>query len=395
MRHRERHLGPTIEPLVMYNWGSVAWTKYVTTYLDNGTIDDIVDPYYRGKVRAGQIVNNPCTMVFETFRREGMGFYSAYYTPAKAVQLEASGPVTGGLAQIAACQNYQQLNLTVPDTSDMIHRAKFKAVKNMDTTPYAFGEDALEIRETIKFLRNPLAQLSVISKAFKKKRKRLQQHGLTRAQALSGAYLQYRFAITPLVSSLNDGIAAIYDKQKLPKRRSGRGFEEFEYSEDYVWLDTFNWQSSALAHAKVSAVVLYQVSNPVDTARERLGFRFKDIPTTLWAVAPYSFMVDRLIDVSGGITNLMNLADPTLEVLAGSYTVRTTQERKDRVTGQNAANYVVTINADTMIRKRFTYTRIPWTPTWHDAVPPIDLGGLTRDLTSTADLLTLILQRFR
>jgi hypothetical protein len=103
-------------------------------------------------------------------------------------------------------------------------------------------------------------------------------------------------------------------------------------------------------------------------------------------------MVDRVVDITSSIRGLLNLSDPRISVLGGGVVTRWASYRSTVSLRQHTPNWTVTVNGDVYKDRRFNYSRTPWAPGFSDLVPPVDLGGLTRDLTNTLDLLALIRQ---
>jgi hypothetical protein len=303
-----------------------------------------------------------------------------------------------GSLSAAYWQQWGKIEPIYPSCSDGADLAKLRALANIDTTPYEFMEDMFEIRETIKFLRNPLHGLLKLSKAFKKDVSKLSLGDATKqAKAFANLWLEYRFAVSPLVrSAYGIADAMSHPIPQRPKRRSARGFAKSSNRgawSPFYYPFTFDCKNSIESEWKAS--ILYEVANPLLNRGESMGLRFKDIPETLWAIVPYSFMVDRVANISDMIRGLTNLLDPSVKILAGSVVEKTNRKFSVRVISQDNSSYAVSIDADVFHDDSFRYIRTVWEPTASDTLPPISVGGLVKDVTSTADLLSLILANFR
>jgi hypothetical protein len=394
--------GPTYDYYLHYKEGNVIRgpDAFVSHQVERRCLD-YNTPEYWSLVGRGRIINKPCEIIIETTKSLGVGSYSAIYLPTGNVMYTATGPITQGFAKYGFFTDGYQVLPAEPDLTDMIDLAKFKAIKFMDKTPHVFGEDVAELHKTLRFLRNPIGSLLNVSKAFRKSRLGHMKAGLTRAQALSQTWLEFRFALTPLLISIEGAMMLYGSRSPLPARRTARGivkskagFDEFRAGNQFAtqFLDV---QVSEEVSTEVRATILYSVSNPIDTGRELAGLRLKNVPETVWAIVPYSFMIDRVVNITGAIQGYLNLSDPGLDVLSGCVVTKTSSKRTDQVLGQPHNAYDVTLTGNVAERKSFKYQRTPWVPTWSETMPPLEKGGLIKDLTKTIDLLTLCIVRLR
>lgn len=360
------------------------------------TIDDWVTPGYRQLIKAGYIINSPCTL-FDSVMKSGEG---GHYIGTR----DSDGRVDElvGDSQTLWISNHVGPNIAgtlsteISSQSASEEAAMFQALTNLDSTPYKMGEDVFEIRETLRFLRNPLASLSKLSKSFNKDVRKHWTFKSNPANSMADVWLQYRFAASPLVRSVYDlaEAAASIGKEELPPRKNARGKSEINISETKevkggAWSNTMK-HTSAKSDI-VRAQILYEVSNPIQSVSTTLGLRAKDIPEVIWAVMPYSFMIDRLINVSGTIAAYTNLLDPNVKILSSSVTRRTKTRSIVKVIDEDTDGWSFDIDGDEYTVDEFTYKRDRWFPTLSDATAPITLGGLTDDITKTTDLIALVL----
>lgn len=305
----------------------------------------------------------------------------------------------------------------------MIRSAKLSAMSYLDSTEYEFGEDVGELRETARYLKSKATGLVSIGRRFKREYKRKQRcnrdprcrrrnrTGPDRGKSFHDIHhelwLEYRFAISPLVRSMQDAIEAYNGTPKIKSlRRSARGKQEFLWEPKDEKVFTISnggkrgFERRKLYRDLIRAYILYEIPNPVGSVRMYLGLRNKDIPVTLWQLFPYSFMVDRAADISSAIAGAVNLADPRLRILAGGVVERVTEEHHYTV------NYILsadtaswpnpaTISSPGNLRKWFTYRRTQWSPSVLDLVPPVDTGPLVEDITSIRDLMALFLSKVK
>jgi hypothetical protein len=284
-------------------------------------------------------------------------------------------------------------------TSDVESRAKQVALANIDSTPYAFGEDLLELKETIQFLKSPLGSLLNLSRSFRSayKKKKAGFRDVDKIiKAHEDVWLAYRFAFSPLVRSCTSALEAFEAvPKKRPERLTARGFSDFEHQDTEVHSDgenEFKRKLERIVEGKAS--ILYAVSNPVYDWKYRLGFRGKDWPTTIWQIMPYSFMVDRLFDVSSFSKGAINLADPRVKILSACYRSKTTLDRTTRIISGHPT-YCLSCQGNDWTKHQFQYNRQPWSPSFYDTIPGFTPEVLVKDLTNILDLVALIHKNIR
>lgn len=379
---------------------------------DSETMHDVVVPNYRRRIANGEIINNPCSYVRDTIATDGDGYSTGYKSATQC--WEASGPISYRHAEITESTYYNNMvaaNLS-PSLQPMMKssaaRAKQLAISNMDITPYAFGEDAFEIGETLRFLRSPLGSLFNLSKQFNKsKRKALRKKGRrlrtvkAQTKAIADVWLQYQFAASPLVRSMADALEAYYYvPRRDPERLTARGFSTDEQSEEalnchYTYSTKTVWWD--LSHSRMEdyhASILYEVSNPIKDMAWRLGFRVKDVPSTLWQVMPLSFMVDRVWDVSSFVEGVTNLADPRVKILAGSLREKIKWDFSYQIVASKTTGYTGSTIGEKRTTTHFEYNRVPWSPSVSDTIPRTTLWNLVDSATKIADLSALVIARF-
>ena len=398
--------------------GEVEREGYSPTVLGNYVVSrvaeqmyDTVTPGYRRKIAAGKVINNECEYIRNEIITEGSGIKVSGLTSGSSKDATTKGPITRHY-----CGDRVNVDDLTTDQPDRMASAKFQALSRVDDTPYAFGEDVGELRETMRFLKNPLTSIFGLGKRFQKEL-RTRHHGKTRgdarttkqkltaakhnADAAADLWLSYRFALRPLVRSAHDAIeAALYRIEASPERRTARGYSNWEHSAHGAGTsgtstNQYTYSKGYQIEKKWKAVIMYEVSNPCAAWQRDLGLRGKDFPHTMWQLMPYSFMVDRMVDIGGAIRGLTNLADPNVKILAGSVTIKKDEQQWHRFESQYTPGWHHSITGEKRIHKEFVYKRVTWRPGYRDAMPPINIGGLVDSATKNADLVALALKAFR
>lgn len=353
------------------------------------SMDDVVTPGYHQLIAAGAIINNPCTYTVEDRSTVGTGHSHFYRDPN--YEFYVDGAVSAWFAQDRGL-TFITLNTSIEDVEA---RCKLVALANVDSTPYAFGEDALELKETVRFLRNPTQSLYKLSRSFKKfyKKRKADTGDLVKAHA--DTWLQYQFAVSPLIRSVSDALEAYSLKEpRKVDRLTSRGFSESsDLVSDQVTLSNAIFNRKVEESLEGHASILYVVSNPVDDWKYRLGFRVKDWPTTIWQVMPYSFMVDRLFDVTSFSKGIINLADPNVSMLAASYSKKHEYIQSYAFVDHTTSGFSVN-SVDTVIDRNFSYVRDVWTPSVSNTLPEFKPVKLIDSATKMLDLIALTISNF-
>lgn len=362
------------------------------------TLDDTVTPCFKQLISKGVVINNPCKIYHWTSSSHGESHLTFIWKADTAYWFTYEGGSGTRSQGGAAFIGNQQANIDVKAS----RKATAECIAQVNATPYAFGEDVGEIFETIKFVRNPFTSLNELAKSFSKEvnnwhdKKRKTK---TRAKAIADVYATYQWAFKPLVRSAYDAADAYTQPQKgsYDVRHTARGFESVKGSSSDTVEDGAGrtFYVSGTKEIDSHASLLYRVTNPIRDHAYKLGLRPRDIPETLWQLFPYSFMIDRVVDVSSFVRGFTNLTAPEVEILAGSIRTKTTLLDTVQLATYEDPLWTIEVLADEYREKRFTYNRRPWTPSVFDSVPNSDIANLVNSASKIADLGALILQRLR
>jgi len=378
-------------------------------FSEHGIMTDIVDDRFHARVRDGEVFNNACKLTVSRKQVSNhVGAYRWYKVSDPSIgATKTKGNSTLYMLDDSGGYKPELCEAAVP-TFDHAGLAKHHALANVDSTPYEFFEDLMEIKETLQFLRNPIKSLHDLVKTYNRRKERLVPRGTNDyVKRIADIWSTYRFAAAPLMRSILDlmEVLATLDDIKRPARRSAHGFAQAK-SEAYK---TYGAAAGSGSQERVNnyikrsshiidghASIYYEVSNPIVDLNFALGLRGKDIPVVMWEVLPLSFMVDRLLDVKGTLQGLLNLADPTISLLAASYTTKSNRKSQVEYTGTNYTYNVYATEVkynDYVEWTEFEYERNPWDAKIADTVPPITWTNVVNDLTKILDLLAITTQR--
>lgn len=410
-RNRIRRIDPTYLPIEVsgYDVGLPASTP-TEVNSQYETMTDVVNENYRERVAAGEIFNNPVSYTKVSNLSGPGGTYRAQHKTNPSIVLirDGGGLLTWFERNYSPQAYHTDFMPKVDIPTSHVDEAKSKALGFIDRAPHSFAEDLAEIRETVRFLKNPIGSLRNFSRAFERTwKKRLKDLRFKDARSVSDAFaklwLEYRFAFSPLLRSAEDACLAFQTRVTRPTRKVARGHTDWAHFEKgKVNAGTFGskpnyyvYDRTLLQTQEVKAGVLYEVTNPLNDWRYKYGLRFKDIPETMWAILPYSFMVDRILNISQSVRGIQNFLDPNVRYLASWVTKKTLCDRTISFTDQVIDSYAISISPDLERKEEFSYTRDVWEPTLSDTVGSFDPTGLVDDIPKVVDLCSLILANIR
>lgn len=372
---------------------------------------DVVTPRFHERIARGEIINSPMVHAIQDHVRES-GSYRFDGNAQGPGWRTVTGLISEYLLPEGIADSHYHDSLPSPvsqqEVADAIRVARSQALSRMDETPYGFMEDVAEIRSTLALTRAPVDNMKSIANAFFKRRSKFKRLKTTkdRANALNDLYLQWRYAITPAWKSVEDALALWGEHAEgtilraQPPRLTARwgsnltGQSSASPVVDQGWR-TFNTEVRREMVCKVRAGILYTHHNPNVDWRYDTGLRAKDIPATIWAVMPYSFMIDRMSNVTSAIRGMTNLLDPNLRILAAWDSLETDDSKEYWIEKENRTDGTSTISGGHTIKRYWSKRRQPWVPTISNTVQPLHVAGLVTDISSLADVLALIHSRFR
>ena len=361
-------------------------------------IYDIVTPNFHKRSQAGEVIVSPCVMDgVSTFGEGGGTLQWIRNSDGQQVwSVEGNGSVTQWAAQRASYELFPKPNASSIDTEKLMTDAAQAATASINSTPFAFQEDLAELRQTIDFIKSPLkATRNLVLKIHRVAKRRSKLRGIPLAQALSSVWLENRFALMPLVRSISDALEAAetkFDKQIQPYYTARSKQSDSVSSSEEANKLGFVFEQTKTVEQWVSFGAYYRTTNPVDSLREGLGLRITDIPETIWAVFPLSFMVDRVANISRMLSGMRALTDPETQVFNGWQSVKTKTTTETRLVDAVAPGWTFNVDGDSVKYEHFSYSRSQWQPSFVDTIPSFDLEGLVEDVNSTIDLAALVIK---
>jgi len=394
------------------------------TFLD-GELSWMVDTShfaYRQRSMKGEIFNSPMTRHwrrYDNFPRTYESYDSnteQYGTTGQTYRSEVLSRLHQKNSQYLRHAPAPRM-VSDSDVLAMEQSASRKAMADVKSAPVDGAVIVGELRETLGYLKNPLKSLTDLLLRKRKLVREWRDADLRRisrrdvnnqldrnAVAAGGsAYLSVVFGAMPLLQDVESIINQAYSQSvvKKPPRATARGFEqEYVSSSESVQhlFGTGVYQSHTIQtfmkhEVTVRAGMLYQQDmSPLAP----WGTRIRDIPSALWEVIPFSFLVDYVIDVGDYVAAAVTYADtPDLAswiTTKHSVTVQRTITDVGFIQGSNWS--LVKSPAGSMDQVRFedTHRRPADLSTYAFALPRFKW-----DLTSrqTANVLALLTQALK
>lgn len=273
---------------------------------------DVVTPNFHKLVAQGVIINNPMRRVYH----ETSGGFGTRSAIGKGANTGGYNYMTGDIfGYISQADGFQGLGLTLDESNN----ALLDAFAGIDRTPYSFGEDLAELKETLTFLRHPMLELRDLMRRYNELRHRHIFKGFDFLKAHAHAWAEIRFGAAPLLRSAYSLAESIgnYRKVVKPVRQTSRGFAQSSDSDgDSKVFNGRRYMRYIEKTYECRASVLYEQPSGTLSVNEYFGLRAKDIPETMWNVIPYSFMVDRFLNIDAVTRAYVNLFDPSVKVLS-------------------------------------------------------------------------------
>lgn len=350
------------------------------------TMLDVVVPGYRRLSAQGIIFNNPMEHLVHS-RTGGSGTRTAVSDTQFS---QATGNIIPFLADLDGVSHLPSMvNTTGGD-------ALLRAFANIDSTPYSFAEDLAELAESYEYLRKPFQAFAGALLSYRRRRDTLMRKGLNKAQAHSKAWLEYRFALTPMaMSAYNAGDAlANWKKRVMPVRMTSRGFANESYvHNDKIIVNYREYYRDIQSKCTTRATVLYERPGGEMSVAHTLGLRAKDIPAAMWAVCPYSWLVDRFVDISALVSACVNLFDPNVQIKLACTSQKIETTSRLAILSDTTPGWATSHACDPEMLKELYYKRTPQ-PTNQVPLPRVTTASLSSVLKMT-DIVALILQRIR
>lgn len=387
---------------VAHSWsnGLPSVIEGTRVYSENDTMVDYVIKNFRKRSANGEIFNNPMSRT-TVHQEPGSGTRSAYRL-SDGVTMSSTGDIVGWLKAADRASGPNAPSSFLETVRKMRDNALLHAIAGIDKPDFAFGEDLLEIRKTVETLRRPLALFDDLNRTFARSQSRLIGRGFTVAQATSMTWLQLRYKYRQLMISYGNIVESelVSREPKQPVRKTSRGKYEQSYNvqtSPVYGPRTYGFSNSGSVKGRYG--ILYQINPPsrpgldrINEFNRRNGLRLSDVPKSLWAIVPYSWVIDRFVNVSNLIQAYANLSRPGLVVLAAWHTVTSVTETQAAVLSDNSPGWSVSFGASSQVLRTTSKTRTPVSIGFSSIPLPKYTGETWSNLEHVADLTALAVQ---
>lgn len=284
------------------------------TAVASGGVDRLIwdnpHPGYAKAKAAGAIIQGDC-YIHETSYDCSDGTFTVGPFSDWGIS-ELTGPLAAMTGTVVGSSELDSLGVTA------LNIAVNAAFANMNSAPLMAGEIASDYKQTLSMLRKPFSGAADLTrKIFSAKKRRLKlKSNLNDATAFTGAWLEYRYGWKPLIFDCESAMEEI--RRNAEKNKRQRLVARSSCSRSYTKKVVFNrvnfgtWPYLASSGTAVGsgqidahAGVIYETvlsHDPRKALVTSLGLLPKDVPSTIWEVIPYSFVVDWFVGVGDWIS---------------------------------------------------------------------------------------------
>lgn len=373
---------------------------------------DWVTPGFKRSMLKGGIHNSPMTRVKTTLSTTTSGPAArnmiSIYPNVQFAQHDGPHWTTGPLKSI----NLPGSRPTPPDDIATLRAlTATRAIANIDQPDFEGLVTLGEMKETLRYLRNPVAAGLKLADTIASKSRKV---GLTKAIAnkrkkdaqrqslmkdLASIHLSVIFGFKPLVKEITGALENLRPRAvPRPIRRTSRARDEKLYTDTwsttessaiYSYTATYVYKRTTV----VRAGILYEYG--CDTVDENTwGLRPKDILPAAYAVAPLSFVLDYFVNLGTFIGALVPSAGT--RTLASWMTIQVTETLTRTVSGYQVVSgtpgwEITRQGSGQDIIQRVTFERQPWVDAPSLAFK--DLTDLKNDVSKLSGMLSILTSR--
>lgn len=279
-------------------------------------MNDVVTPNFKKRSNAGEIIISPMTRYQQDFTASPTGYQHSYTVtppacPTSIVNADRFdsllnwklGPLPVGLYPDALHFGYNLISDATKEQS--ITLAATAALSDWKSASMQSMVFLAELRKTIQTLRNPIQALAREIAIGRKKG--FSFKGSLRG--VSGEYLTWFYGIRSLMFDIDGAKEAIL-RQTACMRETGRGSNQVvveNVTSSILHLGSVLVTSSYNTKVKHTHIVRAGLVGDVnfDVGYSRgFGYRLSDIPSALWELTPWSFVLDWGVNLGDFIESL-------------------------------------------------------------------------------------------
>lgn len=342
------------------DWG----TKTVTTVSSAGVagkvetcnmVDWIVE-HYKSRIQAGEVIASPCSksirIINDNIIQRNAGYYKmvpvmSTYPPnpnvpyyKKGLGYDGTVPSSSFLGSPGSDSNW---TLQLPDVSSsqsLIDEQVTSAYAKVDTSEVSALVTIGEAKETIEYLYHSGLKLLKIYKAIRKLNFKALYENLS-VLDFCKRYLEYRYALRPLVSEMDQYFQAVFVGKSWPQRKTFRSMYQdsgINQSPDYIAYSspTFG-TATAREYAEISVQIRAGVLCAIELDKlDRWGM--KTLAESALDLIPLSFIADWFFNISQ--TLAAHVPSAGTKQLASWYSLTRSVKRTKRLVSSNCPSSV-------------------------------------------------------
>jgi len=341
-RHRERgSFSPVTGNGLFSENGTPPYAPSYSTYSNaEGELsimdDDATPGFHRGQI-LGQVRCNPMQSSRET-RTFGRGVVTFVKPRTVAGENRDWTFVATDMLLSSSILTKDSLPSEFPGYASLKTEVATKARSRIKSPDFQGLVSLGELRETLHYLRNPLAGAKSLADVVNKRLSRLyaeetrrQKRAYSIPSSLSGSkrrpsgldlddaaiirelesiYLSVRYGMRPLVKEVSSFLETFRDRA-VPRplrevfRAKGSQFDDLSWAQDDGASGISCWSSYyATRNVTVRCGFLYSFEDRVGSTSNSWGLDLAELPSTAWALLPTSFVADWIVNVSEFISAL-------------------------------------------------------------------------------------------
>lgn len=316
-----------------YNAPLTVPSTYLTAYPVKGIEQEIVDTPHNWPARKGTYEGGNLTL---TRNRHVECQEEEIYFPSNALHQWGPTKMSGHIVKLLDNTGYYgETPAWVKSDGDVM---KLEVINRVFSKAYSSKATlivtAAELHKTVGMVKTPFGQARNLLDQMTRRYRSLLKRGVDATSAASKAWLEYRMGWKPVLYDLSNIAKAV--KIQLTKT-------DFEYDRTYrshidqQWSGAGSKDSSGWAFSKLGWTTAYSAKHSAGVIiRENLfeeqsrpwqqifGVQLHDVAPAVWELMPYSFVVDRFLDVQTWLEAIQ--PRPNTKVM---FSWQTTTERSD------------------------------------------------------------------
>lgn len=297
---------------------SVAKSVGLTRGIDKITTD-VVTPNFYALQKRGKIVNNPFYSKTVEHGYTCPGFFVSRTNTCSPSTATKSQSTTGAFFYgTAAAYPYGNIQNThdfygdgplrsdafLSEFSNLSGQIQTRCLGNIVPADVEGLVFLAEWKKTIALVKNPLAGIRKFLKDVRRSRRYKRSSAPSLGKYLADEWLRYRYGLTPLVMDFEGALQASIAPRfgmRVTARSSGTTSGDYTKTTSNVaspYFYTVTTECEGTVEGSVRAGVLYEHTFNVNNS---YGLGLENIPSAIWEVIPYSFIVDWFVNAGDWI----------------------------------------------------------------------------------------------